>query len=270
MTSNKAITLAAAALVLVAFAVSIVTSVPARKPVIVSSEVLPEQRPANLRIEYREDGGMRYYSAGITLSEAESFYDQNNSGAKTHASFTVSPAELDVLYQKLRARQFEKISQTEEEVYDRGGTAISVTWGAKSITVDDASMRFVDEQWRDAYQDITMAILTLATDKMAALKKPVVIRFDPSIKKSGLLPLVSVDEETIYNNVAGTSTVPASLTVSLLPGAHLFSAALFDPTSDVYARKAVSSITYTLTTTPEGSAVVFRYRNERLELKQEK
>ena len=136
------------------------------------NDPLPSLRPEKLVIEYHLDGGMRYYSEALYLSEDSSYYTVNNGGAISRVNFKLSTSELDELYNVFKDNKFDRIRIFEEKVYDRGGNTIFLRWGkGKMAAVSNSGMSFVEEGWREQWNACIKAIEDIITKQKELLKK---------------------------------------------------------------------------------------------------
>jgi hypothetical protein len=110
---------------------------------------LPENRPADLVIDYHLDGGMNDYSVDINVFGDSCHYRKRREGKVSEKRFKLSAKELDDLYSVLKKNDFDKITYKTEDgtVYDRGGISIDVAWEGKQVRVSDAQSSFVAEKW---------------------------------------------------------------------------------------------------------------------------
>ncbi|MFN8243082.1 MAG: hypothetical protein U0X40_03415 [Ferruginibacter sp.] len=133
-----------------------------------SRNALPASRPADFRLSYHVDGGMRYYSESFAVTADSCVYDLVDEGRKTHQVFKLSAAQLDQLYSLLRRNHFDEITAAVEgRVYDRGGISMRADWekGQRQIAVSDAQGSFVDKRWEADWSAICNYVAGLTRDK---------------------------------------------------------------------------------------------------------
>lgn len=126
---------------------------------------LPAQRPNDFALYYHFDGGMRYYSENINIAADSCVYNINDGGKKTHKLIKLSSKDLDDLYSMLKKNQFNRIEKrTVENVYDRGGISIEVSWnkGQQRVSISDAQNSFVKENWDKEWGAVCKYIADLA------------------------------------------------------------------------------------------------------------
>ncbi|MBK8608632.1 MAG: hypothetical protein IPL84_01395 [Chitinophagaceae bacterium] len=118
---------------------------------------MPTERPKDFTLRYHLDGGMRYYSENININADSCVYNINDGGKITHRVFTLSPKEMDDLYDMLRKNKFDNIEfTTGSQVYDRGGVSMQVGWNKdqQRIQVDNSQMSFVKKNWLNEWGTI--------------------------------------------------------------------------------------------------------------------
>lgn len=129
---------------------------------------LPATMPADFKLYYHVDGGMRYYSESLLIGADSCVYDLNDGGKQTHRVFKMDKPALDALYTMLKQNRYDEIDyHTEGKVYDRGGINISVSWdkGGKQINVSDAQMSFVSDRWEKEWSAICNYVASLNAGK---------------------------------------------------------------------------------------------------------
>jgi hypothetical protein len=190
------------------------------------NDPLPDSRPERLVIEYHVDGGMRYYSEALYISEDSSYYTVNDGGAISRINFKLSPSELDKLYKFFTDNDFDRIKTYDEKVYDRGGESIYLRWGKnKYASVSNAGMTFVKESWQNEWSSCISALLDIIKTQSEKNNKEYEIRFDKTLFGSEVY-LYMENEEVIPK-----STLMAehdyddhiSKIVKLMPGKHMLS-----------------------------------------------
>jgi len=114
---------------------------------------LPKSRPSDFQLTYHVDGGMRYYFEDLEIGPDSCRFTINDHGQKLVNRFSMTPAELDELYAILISNKFERIRSLHQQVYDRGGESIRVSWnkGANYMNVSNAQDSFIENgsksQW---------------------------------------------------------------------------------------------------------------------------
>lgn len=147
-----------------------------------SNDPLPESRPGQLVIEWRESGGMEYYSEALYLSEDSSYYTVNDAGAISRVNFKISPQDFDNLYKVFTDNDFDRIKTYDEKVYDRGGTSIYVRWEkGKYASVSNSGMSFIKESWRKEWSACENALEDIIKKESDKNRKDYGIRFDKTM-----------------------------------------------------------------------------------------
>jgi hypothetical protein len=106
-------------------------------------------------------------SDNLLITADSCVYDQNNEGQLTHKVFSLSGQELDELYSILQKDHFDKIRSENEDVTDRGGVTISLSWnkGQQKTEVDDMGTTSVLREHQKDWQQICNYIGRLLKNK---------------------------------------------------------------------------------------------------------
>src|SRR5262249_1162582 len=119
---------------------------------------LPSQMPPDFSVEISASGGMLPYSTDATYSLSgcryEKRYQFQGQPVEVRVSFVLDAAALRALYRKLADGQFDRITTHREEIYDRGGFQVTVTFGGKRFTVVDGGQSVVDVFWLPSWKAI--------------------------------------------------------------------------------------------------------------------
>jgi len=143
---------------------------------------LPETRPSNLSINYYEGGGMVYYSEKLNISADSCVYEINDGGVVSKVYFNLTPAELDALYKVFTDNDFSNIKTREEQVYDRGGESISLSWGqGKYANISDGGMTFIEKNWQKEWSNCLNAVKQALVKGTEKQKKDYEVRIDKTM-----------------------------------------------------------------------------------------
>lgn len=143
---------------------------------------LPDGRPEKFVVEYHINGGMRYYSEALYISEDSSYYTVNDGGAISRINFKFNNSELDMLYKIFKDNNFDMIDTYEEKVYDRGGNSIHLRWGkGKYISVSNSGMSFIDKRWLSEWNDIVHFLEKIIAEQVDLQKKEYELMLDKTL-----------------------------------------------------------------------------------------
>ncbi len=146
------------------------------------NDPLPDKRPEKFIIEYRLDGGMRYYSEALYISEDSSYFTINDGGAISRINFILDDKELDRIYKVFTDNEFDRIQTYEEKVYDRGGNSVYLRWGnGKFNSVSSSGMNFIDKDWIDEWNICISSLRKIISTQSDKQKKEYEIRFGKSL-----------------------------------------------------------------------------------------
>lgn len=227
---------------------------------------LPTQRPADLKIEWHEGGGMLPQSEGLYISKDSSYFQYFYSQARNKVYFQMSDMELDHLYKQLLDNQIDKI-KTEDRgtVHDRGGENITLTFNAykNRVSVGSSGGIFIAKNWLEKYKNCLKAIEDLKNQKINELKFPFVISLDKSIIDSGKLIYLQV-EDAHYQYSSDKDGLKSNLELSLLPGQHNLSINLVENTHPDYQRKNFTYANFVFTAQNEKKHLLIKLQEKEL------
>ncbi len=187
------------------------------------NDPLPDSRPEKFSVSYSLGGGMLYYGESLYISADSCSYEINDGGAKSKIYFNLSAAELDALYKVFEDNHFDRIKTYEEQVYDRGGESISLSWtNGKYANISNAGMTFVKDSWETEWSNCLNALMNVLHAQLDKQKKDYEIRIDRSF--FGKTMNIYIRNETIIpeSTVMAESEMEHFVTksIKLMPGAH--------------------------------------------------
>ncbi len=187
---------------------------------------LPESRPDKLVIEYHVNGGMRYYSEALYISEDSSYYTINDAGAISRVNFVMSANELDELYKVFSENKFDKIKTHEVQVYDRGGSNIYIQWEkTRFVSVSNSGMSFIDDAWQKEWLVCVNAIQQIIKYQSEKQLRDYELRCDKSL--FGKQVNIYINNDNIVKNqdlgLLSSSNEVFIEHVKLIPGKHRLS-----------------------------------------------
>src|SRR6266498_1345509 len=133
-----------------------------------TSESLPETMPEKFSISYNNGGGMVYLSESMYISEDSCNYIYNNGGAISKIKFSITKDELSNIYKTFYDNRFDKIKSHNEQIYDRGGISISLSWyPGKYVSQADAGMTLIIKNRQSEWSSCVNALEKLMTEKIS-------------------------------------------------------------------------------------------------------
>lgn len=185
---------------------------------------LPEQRPTDLSITFQRGGGvpptgwLQFENVVLTVSGASSYEASVSGGESISLSFQTSEDVLDSLYNDLRNNEFDEIETTDiGEVFDGGGTSVTLRWGDTTMRVDDVGSSSVAPDWREPWERINQALHVTLLELLQPFSEPVDLHFAPSLYDRQVL--ISAGGVELFSGTVpeATGSENAIVTVSLLP-----------------------------------------------------
>lgn len=211
---------------------------------------LPVERPSDFTVEIYESGGMLDQSTNWSISGSEASYLYRYNQLESSETFTVTPAQLDAIWGQLRAVRFDRIAENEEQdVYDRGGTTITVTYGDETIIKSDSGSTFISSSNGERFYTVSRMIIQIFDEYLQTREQTVAVDISAE-----LLP----DMQWLYLNgnkvyeVKTQTQLPQTFT--LLPGEYQLSHSILVDGEPAYDTTTFVVPTAASTATLVGSA----------------
>ena len=118
---------------------------------------MPAVMPADFKLEFSTGGGMLDRSSNLHLSAQGGTLEKRYDGTETKIEFTVSPDELNALYQVLRKYSFPRIRTNGSEIHDKGGYAVSAHWDDSHYSVGTSGTD-ISFFWRRQWDNIVACL----------------------------------------------------------------------------------------------------------------
>jgi hypothetical protein len=221
---------------------------------------LPAQRPADLKIEIYEGGGMLPQSESLFISADSCYYQYSFSQAENKVYFTMTAQELDKLYSQLLDNQLDRIkTENRGKVYDRCGERISLTFNGykNSFSLNNSGGNFIAKNWLANYKKCLQILTDLREQKLNALKIPFTIEFDKSILTAGKLIYVQIADANFSYQSENMGLKP-SLALAILAGEHNLSIHLSENTQPSYQRKNFASTHFNFKINPPQTTLILK------------
>jgi hypothetical protein len=183
----------------------------------ITKSSIADNAPKDFRVIMRDGGGMSRQGAEYFISKDSSYADIWEDDAETKIYFKVSTADLNKLYNIITNNEFEDVETFREEVYDRGGTTISVRANGEEYEKVDAGMTFIVESWRDEFANVENEIRRIVGDKLETMKREVTITIDENIMEADKIVNFNIGDFTYMSARDGWQKI---VTVKLYPGQH--------------------------------------------------
>lgn len=151
---------------------------------------LPAQRPEDFFVNYSLSAGMLPYGSNVSVAGEVAHTSFFAYGVSFDVAFQPTAAELDSLYQVVVDNKFDRIQTYEEEIYDRGGSSLTVTANGETFNKADGGMSYIRGNWQNAYNNVEAAVKDL-TIRNAPTSTKFVIEWDESL--AALYPTIHID-----------------------------------------------------------------------------
>lgn len=163
-----------------------------------NNDKLPEN-PKNIQIRWSEDGGMLPEYKRIYLSNDSCSYLSSKNQVDQLVEFSLPLQDLKSLYQIFYDNKFNEIKTYEEEIYDRGGSTISLTADTQSYSISNSGMTLIDKNYISNYQTIEEAVLNVAHTEVNKQNRTVIVDLDTTITNSTNNVILYVNGNTEYS-----------------------------------------------------------------------
>ncbi len=169
--------------------------------------------PKKIEILWEMNQGMIGGYESIYLSNDSCIYKVRKRGQLQEVNFKIPKEDLLHLYETFSVNVFPLILTEKREVYDRGGTKITLTVDGKSQTVNNSGMYFVKKDFLPFYQNIEKEINTVAYKEINKHKKNITVNLSDELKNSPYYLYLYVNDKVVYDelNEGGFSPLDLSL-----------------------------------------------------------
>jgi len=155
--------------------------------------------PKEIKISWYKDGGMLPEYSRIYISNDSCSYLSSKQNIEQIVKYQVSNIELKALYDVFYNNEFNKIQTFEEEIYDRGGSSISLTADTQSFSISNSGMTLIKENNQAQYANIEKAILNLNKAYVNKQKQTILIDLDTSITNYKNNVTLYVNDNIVYS-----------------------------------------------------------------------
>ncbi len=209
---------------------------------------LPENRPSDFYLSYYDGGGMLPYGISLTVDGQTATQSIFNQGVTVEVVYQLTPDEVDRLYQTMVENRLDRIQTYEEdEVYDRGGTNVSVTADGATYEVRDSGLTFVQVGWQEEYDAVLEGIAQVIERPSGTVATQLIILWDNAFSMSNTNLHIQLDGDFV-SLISELSSNQASIVTNRVNGRYLVTlsnASGEDSTSTTL--DLTTSLTYRLT-----------------------
>ena len=202
------------------------------------SRALPEKRPAHLVIEMYNGGGMTPEADQYYFSEDSCYAKFWRNRATNIIHFKLDAGKLDALYKVFYEKRFDEIRTRQMETYDRGGISISLHFGEKNVSVNDAGSTYITDAYVENFNAVVAAIENTVAPVVKENEAPLVVKFDSSLY---------TDSTSFYFNlenfyVSSDSGKTGSRSFQLLKGVHNYSLTVQPKLQGAFSRRVIATV----------------------------
>ncbi len=220
-------------------------------------------KPKKIEIAWEYNRGMIGGYESIYLSNDSCNYKIRRRGLDQFVNFDIPDENLLKLYKTFTENAFPLIQTEKMQVYDRGGSKITLTVDGVSKTVNNSGMYFVKEEFKNQYTNIEKQIKLVAFDAINQLKKEVTIDLSDELKNSPYYLYLYVNDEEKYNELNDGQFSP--LTIKLFNQNNIFKVTLMEKGSTFNTIKGNYELT--IETLPQSNKIILTLIDSNLTIK---
>lgn len=155
--------------------------------------------PKKIKIYWNENGGMMPQYSQIYISNDSCSYLSSKQNVRQLVEYAVSEEEIRSLYDVFYTNEFNKIQTYQQEIYDRGGSSVSLIVDDQSFSVSNSGVDFIKEKNKSQYATIEKAIFKLNKTYVNRQKRTVFIDLDTSITNTKNNVILYVNDNIEYS-----------------------------------------------------------------------
>ncbi|HIP36285.1 MAG TPA: hypothetical protein EYG85_05485 [Crocinitomix sp.] len=164
-----------------------------------------------IEILWEKNLGMIGGYESIYLSKDSCMYYFRQKGNDAFIKFNIEQLKLLDLYNTFIEHKFSLIKSTKQEVYDRGGTKITLTVNDVPQTVNNSGMYFIKPEYKTNYKAIEDKIKEVAFEIINQHKKNVEIKLSDELVNSKYILYLYVNNKEVYSELNGISFSPIKM-----------------------------------------------------------
>lgn len=137
--------------------------------------------PDSLALETYEGGGMVNASNSVYISKDSCYTVDHSEDVTNRYTFKLNERELDKLFKIILDNNIEQLStkQTNDIIYDKGTTSITITLGKKKVNIADDASEQITEMRKGDFMKIYNLLQSLANQKISGLNEIAVLILTP-------------------------------------------------------------------------------------------
>jgi len=169
--------------------------------------------PKKIEILWEQNQGMIGGYESIYLSYDSCIYKVRRRGKLQEVNFKIPEEDLLQLYKTFTTNLFPLIESEKRDVYDRGGTKITLTVDGKSRTANNSGMYFVKKEFISNFQNIEKEINIVAYKEINKHKKNITINLSDELKNSPYYLYLYVNDKLVYDELNDDGFSPIDLSL---------------------------------------------------------
>lgn len=188
---------------------------------LISADAFPDKIPEDIVIRYYKPLGHAGRGFSMELTTNNCKYQDKSIRRENEFSFTITPEELNTIYQSFNKNKLNKIENDDDFLHDYDGISLSVSWAGKSIEISQSGRR-IKSSWQKEWNNIITPLEKLREREIANAQKEMQLTFDKSligsfihiqIDSSNTLIRKYIDAAALKENPIRIKTLPGSISV---------------------------------------------------------
>lgn len=193
---------------------------------------------SDIIIEYSNSGGMSPISENIYISNDSASWKYGRYREEIVLAWVPQSNEIKSLIQVLEDNKYTEIeSNRKEQVYDRGGVHIKISYQNQMHDLNNSGLNFIKEEWRDNFRSIKQYINDYVQGEVE--KQMLTLKFSqkPSSQNSKEPVKIWVNNQLFYDSKEQQNHPPQS--IDLYPGINKYEWTLYYADSVGYNNRPV-------------------------------
>ncbi len=181
---------------------------------------------SDIVIKYSNAGGMSPFSENIFISNDSASWKYGRYREQIILAWVPQPNDIESIIQVLNDNKYSKIqSDRKEEVYDRGGMHIKISYQNQMIDLNNSGLNFIKQEWQENFRAIQQYINDYVQGEVE--KQMLTLEFvqAPSAQNSAEPVKVWLNNQLFYDSKEQQNQAPQS--INIYPGVNKYEWTLY-------------------------------------------
>ncbi len=199
-------------------------------------------KPGDIIILHEKKQGMIGGYESIYITNDSCAYEVTKNGNKQIVNFNLTPDQITEIYSAFVVNKFSEIESEKREIYDRGGTKITLTVKNTKYIADNSGMQFVKADYFKYYESVEGVITKTAFKEINKQKIDLKIELSEALKNSPYYLFLSVNGNQVFNELVSNHH-DGQIMTTVLPKYNTFEITLMEKGSTSNTIKGKYSLT---------------------------